>query len=395
MMKNEKKLLWLLVSYNSLFYVAAATFGPYISVYYKDKGLTITQIGLLSEVGALVALFIQPLWGIGADKYNKRKQFLLVAITGAGMFVMSYRFATDFITFFVCVLLFSIFSSAIGPLGDTVVTDIAEKNSFKYSTIRMGGTVSYAAVVVLAGVYLRTNPKASFILTALMYLIMLFTVLRMPDVYHRTKESQQKRKLNRNNIWKVIKNKQISFILVYLCIFQIVLGCYGGYLSLLVTQMGYDNRMIGILMCISAVSEIPILLNLDRIIRKFGTIKVMVFAGFMMVIRIFLPSMQSIEGIILAQMLQGVTYMIMYYCTVMYMVRNLELQLHSTGQSLLCLVQAGIASLFSNVVGGYLCDRLGIIITYRLYGTLFMGVLILILLFFFYRRGKNERIKDR
>jgi oligosaccharide:H+ symporter len=394
MMKSEKRMLWSLISYNSLFYVAAATFGPFISVYYNNKGLSITQIGLLSEVGALVALFIQPMWGITADRKNKRRQFLMTAIIGAGVFVMSYLLASGFYSFLICAFLFSIFSCAIGPLGDTVAINIAEKYEFKYSTIRMGGTISYAFVVILAGIFIKSNPRLSFPVTSCIYLLMLLTVLRLPDVYRKEKKEIQKRKVNAHDILQVVKNKKVLFILFFLCIFQIVLGCYGSYLSILVMQLGYDNRMIGILMCVSAVSEIPILLNLDRIIRRFGTINVMLFAGFILVIRIFLPSLGSITGIILAQMLQGFTYMIMYYSTVMYMIRNLKEELHSTGQSLLCLVQAGIASLFSNVIGGYLCDRLGIVRTYRLYGSLFLGALIIIVVFLcFYRRNTKQKTK--
>lgn len=393
MIKSEKKLLWSLISFNSLFYVAAATFGPFIGIYYKHQGLTLTQIGLLAQVGALVALLLQPMWGITADRWNKRKQLLMTAILGAGALVLCYLLASGFYSFLFCVFLFSIFNCAIGPLGDTVVTDLAEKHKFMYSTIRMGGTVSYAIVVIIAGIFLRANPRLSFPATTVMYLLMLLTVLKLPDVYTKEKKEPHN-KIKIKDILQVLKNKQILFILFFVCVFQIVIGCYGSYLGILVTELGFDNRMVGILMCISAVSEIPILLNLERIIRRFGTINVIIFAGFMLVIRIFLPSSNTIIGIILAQMLQGLTYMIMYYSTVMFMVRNLKVELHSTGQSLLSVVQAGIASIFSNVVGGYLCDHLGILRTYRLYGSLFFALLLLILVFlYFYRRHSKQKAR--
>ena len=63
-MKGSKKTLrifWTLFAFNALFYVPGATFGAYIGVYYRSKGMNVSQIGLLSAIGPLPALTLQPL----------------------------------------------------------------------------------------------------------------------------------------------------------------------------------------------------------------------------------------------------------------------------------------------------------------------------------------------
>ena len=93
-----------------------------------------------------------------------------------------------------------------------------------------------------------------------------------------------------------------------------------------------------------------------------------------MSVRIWLPITGSIVGIFLGQSLQGMSYMIMYYSCVMFMNQNLPKELHGTGQSLFYMVQTGIACTFSNIVGGWLGDRIGLLETYFLYGLVLLLV---------------------
>ncbi len=87
-----------------------------------------------------------------------------------------------------------------------------------------------------------------------------------------------------------------------------------------------------------------------------------------MVVRIWLPLTGSLAGLFLGQTLQGMTYMIMYYSCVMFMNQNLSKELHGTGQSLFYMVQGGVACTFSNIVGGWLGDAIGLQKTYFFYG---------------------------
>lgn len=45
---------------------------------------------------------------------------------------------------------------------DAIVIRNANYFQYNFATIRMGGTVGYAVIVLLVGVYLRKNPSAQF-----------------------------------------------------------------------------------------------------------------------------------------------------------------------------------------------------------------------------------------
>lgn len=141
--------------------------------------------------------------------------------------------------------------------------------------------------------------------------------------------------------------------------------------------MGYDNATIGRLMCVSALSEIPVLLCIGYISRKIRIEYLLLIVGAAMTIRIWLPLTGSIAGIFIGQSLQGMTYMIMYYSCVMFMNQNLSKELHGTEQSLFYMVQTGLACTFSNIAGGWLGGKIGLLKTYFIYGLVLLVVTVL------------------
>ena len=78
-------------------------------------------------------------------------------------------------------------------------------------------------------------------------------------------------------------------------------------------RQGYDNAVIGRLMCVSALGEIPVLLCIGYLSRKIRIEYLLLIAGAAMTVRIWLPLTGSIAGIFLGQSLQGVTYMTVSY----------------------------------------------------------------------------------
>ena len=297
---------WMLFGFNALYYIPGATFSAYIGVYYQSKGMSVSQIGLLSAMGPLLALVMQPAWGMLSDRTGKHMAVLRIALLGAAGGVLCYYRADTFWLFAACILIYGLFNCAIGPIGDAVVLDMARENDLEFSRIRMGGTLAYALAVVFAGVFLRDHPTASFGITAAAWGTMfLLTWFMRGDVKKYKTEKKA-------GVLSCFQNRKILFVLAYACIFQIVLGCYGSFIGVVVTDMGYDNAMIGRLMCVSALSELPVLLCIRFLMRKVKIEYLLLTAGAAMTVRIWLPLTGSIAFIFLGQALQGMTYMIMY-----------------------------------------------------------------------------------
>lgn len=356
-----------LLFFNALIYISGATFTPYITTYYKSRGITVAQIGILTAIGPLVALVLQPLWGILSDRTGKHLWFLRVAATGSMLSVLLFYSAVSYPAFAAAVTLYSFFSIVVSPLGDAIAVGFVQESGYRFSLIRMGGTVGYAVVVVIVGAYIKTNPTLSFGLTSAAFALMLLNTFFMPG-------GRKKKKKEKLAFGKILRNKKILFVIFYAFVFQTALGCYTSFYSVFLLDQGYDNGTVGLMMSISAFSEVPVLLTIDKAMKRFRLEYLLMFSGFMLVVRILLPLLPGFPFLILSQCLEGVTYMVMYYCTVMFMNENLGQELRGTGMALLCMVQTGLASLFSNVLGGYLGQALGLKKTFFLYAVVLLAV---------------------
>ncbi len=158
-------------------------------------------------------------------------------------------------------------------------------------------------------------------------------------------------------------DRELVLVLFFALVMQTALGFHGTFLSVYVKELGCENSVIGVLQCASALSEVPVLLLIDRILRKWNVFRILSTAGGVMVLRMLLDSLAGVGGLpvlMASQLLQGVTYMSLSYCTILYMSRKMPPHMKTTGQSLLQGVQGGLGSILANTGGGALGSLLGI-----------------------------------
>ena len=136
-------------------------------------------------------------------------------------------------------------------------------------------------------------------------------------------------------------------------------GFNGSFTGVYAVELGYSQRLIGILSCVSALSEVPILLYARKLTKRFGEIPLLAFSAVMTSLRLFLVGLGAVPTMVGAQLLQSVTYMTTYYCCTQYISSHVRQGKMSQGQSVLAAVQAGLASVSANLLGGQLVDRVG------------------------------------
>ena len=132
------------------------------------------------------------------------------------------------------------------------------------------------------------------------------------------------------------------------------------------------------------------LLILGRRMEQMKPLKLMAIACLMTGLRILLTGSGVLALMLFAQLLQSVTYMLMYYCGVMCIGRYVPEKLQSSGQSLLVLVQSGCGSMIGAVAGGRLIDAAGMQAAFAGYASLtILGTLAVSLVL--WKRMRKER----
>lgn len=399
---------------NVSFWVACGSCAPFLSAYYKRIGLSFTQIGVLLAIGPIFAIFIQPLWAMLSDRTGKRKLLLiLLALCTAGAYLL-YYLGTSFAVCLLAVLVVSLFSLALLPLCDALVIDRANAYGFPFARIRIGGTLGYAVMVFGAGMFLEKFDGAQFAVASVAYLLFAGAVMLLPQGSARKeaaparKEAAPARK-EAALAWKeaaparkkavparesIFDTSEILFVLALALIESLGLGFCGSFTGSYAVELGFGSSLIGVLSCISALSEVPILLFAGKLMDRFGEIPLLIFSGIMMSLRLCLTGMGLVPAMISAQLLQSVTYMTTYICCTQYISKHVRAGKMSQGQSALAIVQSGLAAVASNLFGGMLVDAVG---TRQAFFAVAAGVLVVALLVggvYFLRKGTHTSCAD-
>ena len=362
----EKHSAWLrLFLINVSFWVACGSCAPFLSAYYKRIGLSFTQIGVLLAIGPIFAIFIQPLWAMLSDRTGKRKLLLiLLALCTAGAYLL-YYLGASFAVCLLAVLVVSLFSLALLPLCDALVIDRANAYGFPFARIRIGGTLGYAAMVFGAGMFLEKFDGAQFAVASVTYLLFAGAVMLLPQGGAREEAAPARegavpaRKKAVPARESIFDTSEILFVLALALIESLGLGFCGSFMGSYAVELGFGSSLIGVLSCISALSEVPILLFAGKLVDRFGEIPLLIFSGVMMSLRLFLTGMGLVPAMISAQLLQSVTYMTTYICCTQYISKHVRAGKMSQGQSALAIVQSGLAAVASNLFGGMLVDAVG------------------------------------
>ena len=399
---------------NVSFWVACGSCAPFLSAYYKRIGLSFTQIGVLLAIGPIFAIFIQPLWAMLSDRTGKRKLLLiLLALCTAGAYLL-YYLGTSFAVCLLAVLVVSLFSLALLPLCDALVIDRANAYGFPFARIRIGGTLGYAVMVFGAGMFLEKFDGAQFAVASAAYLLFAGAVMLLPQgrvreeaapareeaapakrkVVPAREEAAPARKKAVPARESIFDTSEILFVLALALIESLGLGFCGSFTGSYAVELGFGSSLIGVLSCISALSEVPILLFAGKLMDRFGEIPLLIFSGIMMSLRLCLTGMGLVPAMISAQLLQSVTYMTTYICCTQYISKHVRAGKMSQGQSALAIVQSGLAAVASNLFGGMLVDAVG---TRQAFFAVAAGVLVVALLVggvYFLRKGTHTSCAD-
>ncbi len=103
-------------------------------------------------MGAFISIISQPIWGSLSDKSENKNDILKIILIGAVLTVFITPLAKEnFILAMVGVIAFNFFHKAMSPINDTIVMDLSRKYNFKFSTIRLIGSLGYAIMTAIGG----------------------------------------------------------------------------------------------------------------------------------------------------------------------------------------------------------------------------------------------------
>jgi PPP family 3-phenylpropionic acid transporter len=338
-----------------LFYSGYAIYNTFISVYLNSLALSRNIIGILLALGPFIAIIGQPVWGMAGDRARYKNSVLKLLVAASAIVILAYPLNDSLYYLFGVIAVFSFFYTSIIAVGDTITLEYLENTGWKFGPIRMGGTLGFAFTSIAAGAVLNKNISNMFVMYSIISMISLFAVFRLARV--RGHQSHG----NRVALWKLFGNGRFILLLCLALLFHMTLGFYYSFFPIYFVEMGGDTTLLGVAMFISSASEIPFLLMADKIIRRIGIYSAMIGATAITAVRWLLFYLVEDPYLVLpVNFLHGLGFIVLIYCMITYISKNVPRELMTSGQTLHGLVIMGLSRILGSVFGGLLSDMIGI-----------------------------------
>jgi len=149
------------------------------------------------------------------------------------------------------------------------------------------------------------------------------------------------------------------------------------FLPVLVKSKNFRAASVGLSFTLMALSETPFLLFAERIVKRFGSFRLLSSAIFVVGLRLVIASFATTETqLLLIQLLHGWTYIVIYYATLFLMRQKLSAHVLEATQILFWISLQGIGPLLGSTVGGVVVEKVGVELAYLTFGIIAMSLVI-------------------
>lgn len=329
------------------YYGYVGVFSPYASLYFADRGLSATQIGILMSLMQVMRIFGPNVWGWVADQSRRRVLVLRLtsvaaALTFCGMFV-----GQTFVFFFALMVTVNLFTSAQGPISEALMLSSMRGDLTHYGRVRLWGSVGFIVLVTVSGYALDWQGIELMPWIALLMLVMVtsvtFSLHEEPPTQHAQPSNSVRELLSRKSV--------VSFFASTFLMIAAHSSLYV-YYSLYLSDMGYSKTVIGLMWSLGVIAEILFFFYQAPLFRRFGVRKLMLFSLAIAVVRFLMIGWgaQSLAILLVAQVLHAATFGVHHSASVATLQRWFAGSLQARGQALYISISYGLGG----TVGGLL-----------------------------------------
>lgn len=258
--------------YYFLFYGGSGFMTPFLSLFYVQQGLSGTQIGWVTSIGAAVTLVAAPIWAHrNAHWRNPRGMLQLFLVLTALSFLWISQ-QTLFWGIAVGAIFRALVGAGISPLSDSLALTITRITRAGFGSIRVWGSAGWTVFVLMSGALvqqtgLRTSLLGAFVITSLAALILFpigsenFSVKKMQD------EIEPRFRVV---IAGLARNRTMIGLAVMIVFVGVAGSGVGQFENVYLRQLGAPDTLIAVIGMLSAVVEIPCMFLADRLTSRRG-----------------------------------------------------------------------------------------------------------------------------
>lgn len=345
------------------YYGYVGVFSPYASLYFADKNISATQIGILMSMMQVMRIFGPNLWGWVADHTRRRVLVLRLTSVAAAAIFTGMFWGESFAYFFVLLIVLNLFTSAQGPLSEAQMLSAMHGDLTHYGRLRLWGSVGFIFAVMVSGQLLD-----AFGITLMPTIALLLLLLVVVAAAGMREEVQQVHPHAMPSVRALLKQREVLAFFASTFLMVAAHAALYVYFSLYLAQIGYSKTVIGLMWSLGVIAEILFFYWQAPIFRRYSLRALMLLSLAVGVVRFALIGFaaDSLLLLLFAQLLHAATFGVHHSASVAALQRWFAGPLQARGQALYISVSYGLGGSLGGLLLSACWDKFGAASVYTL-----------------------------
>jgi MFS family permease len=374
---SPRRDLWLIRLYFFVYIGATGFLMPFLSLFFRQQGLSGTHIGLLGTVQASASLVAAPVWGRWDDRFRRPRRLLQGALLGTAVISLILGRQDAFLTIALLVGIDALVTAGMTPMSDNLAVNIAERvPGTGFGSIRLWGSLGWTLVTAVAG---RIMAWLSLYFAFVGYAIGMFwgaIILQfIPQQQPEMADTPAEAAVNTRQLLKIIAQNRRLVGLAFALGFSWLLtsGLYP-FEAIYMDELGASLALIGLANALNALVELPGMLWADRLLNRHTAswllrAALLMQAGRMIAVLLF----PSIEMLMLMRIVVGLQFSFYSVGIIAYINTYTRRSYRVTTLALFTITLRNLVVMVSNPLSGLVYDTVG---AYWLYAIGLAGSLL-------------------
>ncbi|EKA7355322.1 3-phenylpropionate MFS transporter [Vibrio vulnificus] len=305
------------------FFFAYGVYLPFWSLWFKEQGVSSTDIGLLVGIGlatrCVANMLITP-------RIHKAEHIMpaLRWLSFAALIFVGFHFFTggSFWLMALATVLFNLCCGPVVPLSDALANYYARLKMLDYGRTRLWGSIAFIAGSTAVGYLISLYGTDMILYTALVgVFVSLLLSMRSANVMPVTRSEHHS---ERPKLTQLLTDGPVVKFLLLAALIQGSHAAYYSFSAIYWQQAGHSEEIIGYLWSLGVVSEVAVFALSKRLFAGWSLRALFVAASIGVMLRWGITASTTLLlGLVLVQLLHGVTFAMAHIAAIQY-IQNSE-----------------------------------------------------------------------
>lgn len=350
-----KRALWIARLYYFGFFAALGALVPFFNVYLQQRGMSGTEIGLISALPPIIALASNPFWGGVADRWQAHQRVLAGLAVVSGLASLAFIWVGSFWSILATLCVVAFFRSPISAILDGTVMGIVVRNpDVVYGRQRVFGSLGWILFSYGVGLLVtRYSINAIFLFHAILLAGMCALLSLQLPVERRTGVTVH----YMDGLRAMVRLPSYRALLIFMACFGAASAAQSNFLGLNILRLGGAATLIGMTNSAGAFLEAPVMFMGHLWFRRVSYRATIALCGLGMAVTWFLAAFATVPWqITVVVAIQGLFFGLMWTAVVAFANDRAPDGLRASAQAVAQAAHGGLGWALGSFASGLLWD---------------------------------------